>query len=91
MRSRIASLFIAVAAALLLSACSDNVVVTDHHIRMAMEKCDANGGLKQVEQASAQALYENCGYRCTRKTDVALYKATFSCKNAAKFDLSWQE
>jgi len=75
----------------ILSACGDSSVVTDRHIRMAAEKCEPNGGVQQVEQASATAQTEGCGYRCSRRTGVINYKAAVSCKNGAKFDLTWQE
>lgn len=90
MRSLIVTLLVSSCAALMLGGC-DNSAVTDHHIRMATEKCDVNGGVKQVEQATSKPLYESCGYRCSRRTGVYEYEAAFSCKNGARFDLTWQE
>ncbi|KVP17237.1 hypothetical protein [Burkholderia ubonensis] len=74
-----------------LVACGNNGTVTDRHIAMATEKCAVNGGLAVVEQAERSRMYESCGYRCSRVTGQFKYSATFSCKNGAKFDLSWEE
>ncbi|MBU9200291.1 hypothetical protein KTD31_02770 [Burkholderia multivorans] len=75
---------------LLLAACAKQAV-TDHHIQMASDKCDANGGLQAFEQASLSPETESCGYKCSRRTGRYEYQATFSCKNGAKFDLTWTE
>ncbi|HDR9103711.1 hypothetical protein [Paraburkholderia sp. A3RO-2L] len=81
----------AVLSSMLLMACSERKVVTDHHIQMATEKCSVNEGLKEFEQASVSPETESCGYKCSRRTGRYAYEATFSCKNGAKFDLSWTE
>lgn len=91
MRSLVFALLVAAATPLLLVACGDKTVVTDRHIRMATEKCEVNGGVQQFDQAGTTALTESCGYKCSRRTGVYAYSASFSCKNGAKFDLTWQE
>lgn len=86
------ALYAALCGSLGLMACGGNSQsVTDRHIAVATERCVVNGGLSVVEQASKARAYENCGYRCSRATGQFEYKATFSCKNGAKFDLTWQE
>ncbi|KVP75405.1 hypothetical protein WJ96_06680 [Burkholderia ubonensis] len=74
-----------------LVACGDNGPVTERHIAMATERCAVNGGLAAVVQADRSKMFESCGYRCSRATGQYKYEATFSCKNGAKFDLSWEE
>lgn len=86
------ALYVALIGSLCLAACgAQPQPVTDRHIAVATEKCAVNGGLSVVEQASKARAYENCGYRCSRATGQIEYKATFSCKNGAKFELTWQE
>lgn len=88
---RIAFLLIAAASALMSACSSENVVVTERHIQVATEKCSVNGGVKSIVDAKKDVLYEQCGYRCSKETNQHEYKATFSCKNGARFDLIWTE
>ena len=91
MRSLTIAFLTAILAPLFVVGCNGDNVVTDQHIQMATEKCQVNGGLSQVDSAQATRMYENCGYRSSRKTDMYEYRATFACKNGAKFDLTWSK
>jgi hypothetical protein len=91
MRSLVLSLMLAVCSSSLLVACDDDNAVTARHIEVATDKCAPNDGLKQVESASTSRVIESCGYKCSRATGEHKYTETFSCKNGAKFDLTWQE
>ena len=91
MRSLTIALLIAVLTPFFVVACTGDNIVTDHHIQMATERCSANGGLSQVDSAQAKPVYDGCGYRCSRKSGVYEYQAAFSCKNGAKFDITWKE
>lgn len=86
------SVFAAMLIPLMLAACgSEGEPVTARHISMATEKCEVNGGLSQVERAEKSRVFESCGYRCSRATSQHEYRDVFSCKNGARFDLTWQE
>jgi hypothetical protein len=74
----------------LLTACGEATVMPQH-VHMATEKCEANGGWSRIDQAHVAPEFENCGARCTRRLSTSQYAAAVSCKNGAKFDLTWQE
>lgn len=86
------SVVAALLVSLVLTACgNEGGPVTERHISMANEKCEVNGGLSQVERADKSRVFESCGYRCSRATNQSEYRDVFSCKNGARFDLTWQE
>jgi hypothetical protein len=85
------ALYVVLCGSLGLAACGNSGPVTEQHIAMATQKCEVNDGLRQVELAGRTRETESCGYRCSRATGKYEYTETFSCKNGARFDLTWTE
>lgn len=86
------ALMLITACAALLSACgSENVVVTERHIQVATQTCSTSGGLNSIVRARKDVRYEQCGYRCSKATNQHEYIAGFSCKNGARYELTWYE
>lgn len=75
-----------------LSACGDNRIVTGEAtvqlINSAIEKCSVNEGLKSIRFTDLEHEYENCGYRCTRRTGRLINSGTAVCFNNAFFRLT---
>lgn len=71
----------------LLAGCGREGKVRQAHIDEATKLCEANGGISFIENAGKGDEFEDCGWKCNRRTGKTLYAAELECRNGAHFDL----